>query len=158
MEQAGVYKIDLYEGKGINILYNNLVYVESVINSGLVYEIVNNDNIAFSVNRIRTNNNKLGYSYNLDYYIYNLTSESLDKIESLKSSIYGWYIKLHFYDGSIRFVNKLMVFQPQENERNNYFKINLQSRVTNESKLLVFEQIEGEGIGYWIIEDTFVVQ
>lgn len=159
MELAGIYYIKLWEGKGINPLYNSNGNIESILNTGDTYTIDNCQEIKFNYSIILNRNAKKAFSYNLEFFIYDLTDVNIDQILKFKQSIYGWYPEIYFYNNDRRFLNSPLSFDNSETPNNsNSFKASFSNVVPTRGELTKVDPITCEGIGCWIIENTFIVQ
>lgn len=113
MQQAGVNKIILYENVGITLNYYDPFdrrNVTDISNNGDSYTIETKQQPEFDINAVLTENNQLGFDYNIKFYIFDLTFDTLDNIEMLKESIYGWCPLIYLNDGTIRFYNTPLKF------------------------------------------------
>jgi len=158
-EQAGIYKINLYENKGLNLIYNDDGYIESITTTGQTISLTNCQEIKMDVEQVRNKNNKLSFIYNLEYFIFDLTFDKIDEILNLKSSIYGWMPELYFYNNNRKFVNEPLKYNNSElPNTSNSFTIKLFNVVPTTERFQNSVDKSGEGIGFWVIEDDFIVQ
>jgi len=159
-QQAGIYKIDLYENNGVLIQKNNGGIVKGITNTGETINIVNDDQIQFSIEQARNRNNRIGYIYELEYYLYNLNITNINQVLSIKQSIYGWLPVIYYQSGETYLLNEPLIFDSSETpNESNHYRIKLMNKVPVANRLLKVDfTIGAEGIGFWIIETDFVVQ
>ncbi len=159
MQQAGVNNITLYENKGLKTLYNIEGNIESITTTGQTLTINNYSQIKFKIEPQRDRNNTLVYNYILDYLLYDLTIVNINQVLDIKRSIYGFMPEIYYNNGDRVFINIPLIFEKNETPNNsNHFKISIQNRIPTKQKPITVSPIEGEGIGFWIIENTFIVQ
>ncbi|MCP4764346.1 MAG: hypothetical protein GY870_21410 [archaeon] len=99
MEQAGLYKINLYENKGVSVTYDSEKDISSLTNSGEVLDFETNLNKnKFSDNLSSANNNLLLNEYVIGIELNGIAS-AMELLEKLNNSIYGWIPVFEFMDG-----------------------------------------------------------
>lgn len=99
-EQAGIYRLVLYENKDLGVVYNQDGSVQSLSNSGDVIEIENSDEntvgLGMTLTPKKSANNKLKYKHSITWSQFGL--DNSDVINTLKCSIYGWIPEIEFYN------------------------------------------------------------
>lgn len=159
MEQAGVYRIDLYERKNLNISYDSGGDIENIFTDGEILAIENRQIPVFSYRPEKTNNGEVGKIYTIRWFMYDISSTSLQEIANLKQSPYGWSPEIYFYNGQRKFIDAPFIFSGSTTPDNsNSFKINIANKAPYTDNMQAVTPIEGEGIGYWFVEADFVVQ
>lgn len=106
IEQAGVYKITLYENKGVSVTYNQDGSVQTFSTTGDIIVLENSDcdtmELGLSFTSKRNANNKLKYKHTVTWTQLGLDNDNIELINTLKQSIYGWIVELEMYNGEIR--------------------------------------------------------
>jgi hypothetical protein len=148
MEQAGIYKITLYENKGVSILYNSDGSIYSLENTGDTIEITNEQKPFMNITPNRSRNNKLSFTYNLNFNIYKISKTVTAEINQLKKSVYGWLAKINYYNQDIKFLNTPLFFDSSNINNNsaNYYPITLNNRTSSKQKLITTYSLEDETI------------
>lgn len=157
MEQAGVYKIVLYENKGLEFVYYGGKFTD-ITNTGDILTI-NSDGcetgrIEFIQNPERNDNNKLQYLSEISYVLYDYSKANLQLLRSIKRSIYGWIAVLYFYDNNIRAIPTPFVFdQSRIGNESNSFAIELVNEIASAKPIDFFDP--ESGAGEWILKEGF---
>ena len=153
IEQAGVYKIVLYENKGLEVQYRPDGSIKAVLNTGETISLENCDDdtleIGLEVEQKRSDNNKSLYKYIINWKLLGLSNENLDKINLLRSSIYKWVAFVQFYNKSETLILNLLIFDNSsiDNNISNHYNISLFNVVYGEKS-----QKFNDELGY-IFED-----
>lgn len=114
--QAGTNNITLYENNELTFRFHDDTdrnKISALVTSGETIEIENDQRPAFNFEVLTNRNNRIMFSYELEWYIFDLTIESLEEIQTIKESIYGWCPLIEYYDGTRKFYNVPM-FCPDE--------------------------------------------
>lgn len=135
-EQAGIYRITLYEAKDLLFVYGSeslVSYVNSIETAGVIITLENSDcntmDLDLSFESRRSGNNKLLYKHTITWDLLGIDKINLDKISQLKTSIYGWVALIEFYNNTaqvienpFRFVNSSI-----DNNVSNHYNIELKN-------------------------------
>lgn len=150
--QAGVNKIWLYEDNGLTFYYHDLSdlnKISALTTSGETIEIDNCKEIDFSFDIIIGNNNKILFDYELKFNRWELTIDTIEEIESIKESIYGWKALILFYDETYKFYDVPLFCSedaPIKVQESMTFQLILKNRVPTTKKHLNYETIATLGI------------
>ena len=106
IEQAGVYKITLYENKDVVLNYIDSENIDNITTSGQTIEIENSDdetiNLKLEFDVSQSDNNKTFYKHLLTLIKFGYDNETLEYFNDICDSIYGWIPKIEFYNGDIK--------------------------------------------------------
>lgn len=106
IEQAGIYRITLYENVGIDITYVDSKNISAISNTGEVIELENSDcetsELRLEFDFRQSANNKTNYRHSLSVLKYGYDNETLEYFHKITDSIYGWIPKVEFYNGDIK--------------------------------------------------------
>lgn len=150
-EQAGIYRIVLYEAKDISFSYTNNNTIRSISNTGSIIEIENyNDStidLNFTFTHRRSGNNKLQYKNTLIWKQIGLNDSNLDLISQLKTSIYGWVPVIEFYNKSKKIIDNPLKFKSSEIDNNlsNHYNITIENPIFGNRIKDYISFTEGEG-------------
>jgi hypothetical protein len=152
MEQAGVYRITLYENKDLTLLFTG-DDVTNIISSGAVIPIENDNCETQEISLVqqpqRSANNKLKYRSRIDWLLFDYSIERLQLINQIKQSIYGWIAKIDFYNSSSKVIPSPLRFIEALNDNNSSsFGISIENVVLGDKLLNFIEGLELE----WILE------
>ena len=106
MYQAGIKNITLYENKGIDFRFydpGNLSAITDLSSLGSVLEIENIQRPEFDIKLAFSKGGNATQEFSLKFLFLELSSENIELLNLIKSSIYGWCFLVEFYDGSFRF-------------------------------------------------------
>lgn len=106
--QAGINIITLYENKNLSFRFHDeddRDNISALTTDGDTVELENCQQPAFTFETVTNNNNRIMFAYNLEYYIFELTIETIEAIQQVKESIYGWCPLIQYYDGTRKFYN-----------------------------------------------------
>lgn len=152
MSQAGVYKISLYENKGVSFTYpdaSDLFSVTGLTNTGEVIEITNDQRIDFDFDIKTGDNAKILFDYTLKFFLFDLTVATIQEAQKIKESVYGWLLLVTFYDGTTKFYN-VPFFCPDDApikiQDSMAFEVTLKNRVP--SSLFFFNYLSAAEIAY----------
>jgi len=132
-EQAGIYRITLYEAKGLSITYADAQTIKSITNIGATITLENSDcntmELGYNFEHRRSGNNKLTYKNAITWKQIGLNNSNLDLINILKQSIYGWVPVLEFYNNSQKIIENPFKFVDSsiDNNVSNHYNIQLQN-------------------------------
>lgn len=102
MEQAGIYKITLYENKGFEIHYRPNGSIKTVSNTGETITLENADeltqDIELNIDYRRSDNNKLLYKHEINWKLLGLDADNIEKINLLKKSYYKFIPVIEYYN------------------------------------------------------------
>lgn len=150
--QAGVNKIWLYEDNGISFYYHDdtdLNKISGITTSGQTIEIENKQLIEFEFNIITGRNRKILFEYQIKYFEFDLSIATIEQIQAIKESIYGWKILVLFYDGTYKFYN-VPFFCSEDAEidiqESMAFDVTLAPKVPTTVKHLNYETVESLGV------------
>ena len=155
MEQAGIYRITLYENKGLVFAYSD-GSISAIANTGDILEIENSNcdtsEIKLTQKPQRNRNNKLRYKSLISYLIYDYSIEKLQLIETIKKSIYGWVAKIEFYNKNQRVIPSplRLVKSSIDNNVSNSFGIDIENVVFGDAPIVFIETATD-----WILENGF---
>ena len=140
--QAGVYKLDLYEAKDVVFTYDGNDDIDSISNSGEVYNFETDYNDPkYSNGKESAKNNDLINAQKLEFHIDTLDSINFDIMEKLQSSIYGFIPLMELLDGSKFIINT--PFFPEVSKLNSQvshtFNIEMNPRIDTLQELQNFE-------------------
>lgn len=136
-EQAGIYRISLYENKDLLFIYSRDTdnTIINILNSSTVLEIENSDcdttDLGFSFTHRRSGNNTLKYRNSLSWKYIGLTDSNIQLIQQIKQSIYGWVAMIEFYKDEKKIIEQPFKFVNSsiDNNVSNHYNIELQNRV-----------------------------
>lgn len=155
MEQAGVYRVTLYENKDLNFVYQagNVV---AIVNDGDIINIENSDCNTSDIGLVqepqRNNNNRVKYRSTLNYILYDYSIEQLQLIEKIKKSIYGWIAKIEFYNQDTKVIpNPLRFNAANMTNISNSFAVTIENAIFGNAPL---KYVEAE-LGEWILEQGY---
>lgn len=102
-EQAGIYRVVLYENLDIAFTYSDNSTISGITNSGQQIEIAELENqiINFIDNQEIGNNNKLLHDYQLSFKIFDYDLTNIELIGQI-SSIFGYIPLIYFRNGEIK--------------------------------------------------------
>jgi len=135
IEQAGIYRVTLYENKGLSIIFIDNNTVRNVTTSGATIVIENSDcetmNIKLEFEHRRAASNKLKYLNTLSWILLGLTDDNIDLIAQLKESIYSWVPVIEFYNNDQKIITNPFLFDGSEIDNNvsNSFNIELKNAI-----------------------------
>lgn len=120
IEQAGIWKLELYENIGIVLIRNEVgEIVDNVINTGRSFEFTECENLKlnYSVNEAVGDGGKMVYNHSVEFSLFGFSSayEVLDDLASL----YGWIPVIRFRTGEKFLLNSPIVKRDSEYEENN---------------------------------------
>jgi len=95
-QQAGLYKLKLYEAKDISIAYVDSEQISSISNSGEVLEFDTENYNTFQDALETAFNNLLRNDYSIAFELFGWGQISI--VEKLNNSIYGWVPVFEFMD------------------------------------------------------------
>ncbi len=152
IEQAGIENIELIEDKELILTYNiddEVVYVSS---SGQTINIDNEDEVEFTEELIRNQNNRLAYKFNISYKEYGITEINNQLIQDIISSIYGWIAILNYYNGTKKVIVQPIRFSESDIDNNTsaHFNITLTNGI-----LINAEDKKPYVPGIWILATGF---
>jgi len=144
MEQSGIYRIDLYENNGIQYVYQqDELEIYSVITSGEIISLTQceNNNLNFIDKEVGKGRN-LKHEYEIAFYDYDLTDDTLDNIETL-NNINGWIAVLYFRKQEKRILQVPLFFNQTELDINktHYFEISLKTQQLTEKVPIIFDLV-----------------
>lgn len=150
--QAGVNYISLYENRSVSFQYHDpddLNIVSALTTGGETITVENNQRIDFDFDIITGNNYKILFDYIIKFYVFDLTIDSIEQIQTLKESIYGWLPLITFYDGTTKFYN-IPLFCPGDSpikvQDSMAFEVTLQNRVPTCIRHLNYATVADLGI------------
>ncbi len=165
IEQAGIYKVSLIESKELSYRYfgNN---ISEILATGAVIDLENNQLPKFTLQPQRDKNNKLKFSYNLEWNFFNFSKENKALINQVKKSIYGWVAKIEFYNGEIKIITSPLRFNNSviDNNISNSYNISI-SNIILGAPMSIYDEIEAawilengewEGEGVWTLEGEWL--
>jgi len=128
-EQAGIRQINLYERKGLSIIYESGYYI-SVSSSGVNYTIESCQFPTYEMEFEKAENNKLRYVYKVGYSLNDLSIANINTIAQLNKSIYGYCVELVYNNGKSQLLNT--VFKPNDTsidgKVNHVFNMSLENK------------------------------
>lgn len=138
MEQAGLYKLDLYENKGVVITWVDKESFSYISNTGEVISITNDLEPIFSKDLAEAFNNEIKYDYIFNYALNDLSTANFDEIEALSDSIYGFIAVGTYQNGKTFLINTPFfgVVQAVDSNVSHSFKVELKPRKTT-SELMI---------------------
>lgn len=145
--QAGVNKIWLYEDNNLSFFYHDdtdLNKISALTTSGQTIEIDNCKEIEFDFDIIIGRNYKALYDYEIKFNRWELTIDTIEEIETIKESIYGWKVLILFYDGTYKFYDVPFFCSedaPIEVQESMVFQLTMSNRVPTTKKHLNYETI-----------------
>jgi len=108
MEQAGIYRIDLFENKGLGLRFvdaSNSQYAISVIGTeGKLFEFNFCNFVRVNQEPTINSNNNNAFNYSIEFSLLDLAAESRFNFSQLKNR-YGYYALLYFKNGAKLFIN-----------------------------------------------------
>lgn len=131
VEQAGIYRIILYENKGVDLVYRDANTIREISNTGDVVTLENSDDdtmeLDFTFKSKRSANNKLSYKHTIIWKQLGLDDSNIDLINTLKKSIYGWIPVIEFYNKSQKIITNPFRFTESiiDNNISNHYEITL---------------------------------
>ena len=130
MEQAGLYKLDLYENKGVIITWIDKETFSSIANTGIVINVTNDLTPVFSADLSGAFNNELKFTYKFNYVLNDLSGVNFAEIEVLSESVYGFLAVGTYQNGKTFLINTPFfgVFDPVDTQVSHSFKILLETR------------------------------
>ena len=137
-QQAGLYKLTLYEAKDISIVWVNSEEIDSISNSGEALEFDTENNTQFTDALEAAFNNLVINDYNIQFGLFGLDKVSI--VEKLNNSIYGWIPVFEFMNTQ----NKALIvpffgFSEQVNANTSHsYKISLKPRKKVNTELVDF--------------------
>lgn len=154
-EQAGIYKISLYENKDLSFDYTGVGSITGINYGGNLIEIENSNDNTCMLSLVQTpernSNNELRYNSTISYILYDYSVENLQVIQKLKQSIYGWIALIEFYNGDLKIINTPLRFDnsAMKNESNS-FSIELKTIIPGK-KPVTYTKLDDSGTE-WILE------
>ncbi len=141
IDQAGIYKITLYENKDIVLNFGDSKDVKSIANSGDVIEIENSNDetngLKLDFESKQSSNNKRKYKHKLTWLKYGYSQEVMNAFETIRNSIYGWIPVINFYNTENRIV--LNPFKPINSDVNtnisHHFEILLENIIFGQESI-----------------------
>jgi hypothetical protein len=136
MQQAGIYKIEFYENVGVSINYpdiSNIYEIDSITNIGQTFEFntdYNRPTLLYTIEEAQ--NNQLLNSYEIKIDIQNITEDTINNIEIITESVYGWLPRFYFMDNQEKFLNVpffISNFDILETNIDHNFVLNFENRV-----------------------------
>lgn len=140
-EQAGVYKIILYESKGLDVAYRPDGRVKSISNTGEEITLQECDTdtleIEFQIRQRRSANNKSYYRYSINWKLLGLSNDNLDTINKIKSSIYKWVAVVYYYNNTVDYIaNPFKYIEGSiDNNVSNHYNIEIQNTIFSKSAI-----------------------
>ncbi len=150
-EQAGVYKITLYENNDLILVYSE-VDDNTILSLGNITNTIEIDNddcetqeINYSFEHQRSANNRLKYLNTISWLLIGLNDSNLDTISQLKKSIYGWIAKIDFYNGDRKIIDNpfRFIMSSIDNNESNSYMIELKNIIYG-NRILNFGGLTGE--------------
>jgi len=142
LEQAGLYKVVLYENDGINITFNVDREVTALSTTGSEITLSDCDNSPkLKVDFVNAMNNEILFNYTINAKISDLETANIDEITNLLNNQYGFIPKLYFMNGKIKVINecfKAVQVDDLDNNVTNTFKISLETPVKTKTKIVNF--------------------
>lgn len=156
MEQAGIYRVNLYETKNLILGYPELDNSNKIIGiqtDGDIINLENEQRIKFNFNPKINKNYKTSYDFELNFYQFDLTIDNILLIEQLMGSIYGWSALLIFYNYTAKFIKAPLFLEeaPINTNESHHFDLVLKNRVPSNQRLLDYE---GEIVEYYLLIDA----
>lgn len=153
-EQAGTYRITLYENKDLQLSFDGNGDIITIYNTGDIIELQNSNcdtsNLALSFQAQRAAGNDLKYSHTITWQEIGASDENIEKIRKLKTSIYGWIALIEFYNleskvivNPLRYNNSTL-----DNNISNHYNVSLSNRVFG-------AELKNKEFGLWILADGF---
>jgi len=106
MEEAGVYKITLYENNSVNITYDGSGAITSISTSGDTIDLTNCVNQPrLEVGMNSANNNTLLFDYVISAELHDFSAASYTILEQIYESTYGWIPEIEYYNGTKILIN-----------------------------------------------------
>lgn len=104
MEQAGIFKITLYEDKNLTFTYPDITdenTITGVNSEGETIELVQCYDIPkLDFKTLNAENNDIVNEYQIIINIDDLTQETFDLIETISNSLYGWIPVIEQYNNN----------------------------------------------------------
>lgn len=131
VEQAGIYRIVLYENKDVNLVFRPDGSIEGISNAGDILTLENSDEdtreLDLILNPRKNKNNKLRYKHTIIWKQLGLDSSNFEIINTLKNSIYGWLAKIEFYNNTEKIITNPFRFNESSinNNISNHYEIAL---------------------------------
>ena len=147
-EQAGIWKILLYERKDLTFNYpsiSNNQAISNITNTGSKYSITL-DQEAYIIVRTKVNGNyKVAYEYELNFMLNDYTINNLLFIKELRQSKYGWSPYLYMHNADEKFINSALYFVDSEinNNISNSFKVKMTTKIPTTNRILDIEAEQG---------------
>ncbi len=138
IQQAGIYKLDLYENKDVVLTFDSNDDITAISNSGdvLNFETDYNDP-KYSNDKEPGKNNIVINKHKILFHIDTLDQSNFDIIEKLQSSIYGWVVLIEFFSGDKYIIN--IPFFPEIDKLNSQvshtFDIEMNPRIETTEEL-----------------------
>jgi len=132
-EQAGIYRITLYEAKGLLIEYIDNNTIRSISNTGATITLENSDcntmELGYNFEHRRSGNNKLTYKNTIIWKQLDLNGTNLSLIDQLKTSIYGWIPVIEFYNNTQKIIENPFRYTTAsiDNNVSNHYNIELKN-------------------------------
>jgi hypothetical protein len=133
-EQAGVYKIVLYEDKDLSYVYSGGDIVQ-INNTSTSITLENSDcdtqELNYSFEYKRSPNNRLRYKNKITWLTLGLNDENIEQIRQIKQSIYGWIALIEFYNGLSKVIKQPLRFMNSaiNNNLSNSYSIEIMNPV-----------------------------
>jgi hypothetical protein len=106
MYQAGVKNITLYENNGIDFWYwdsLDLKEITGLTSIGATIPIISEMLPEYEIDIKSSDSGKIVMDYTLKFYLLGFFDATLDIINQLRASIYGWCFLVEFYDGTFKY-------------------------------------------------------
>ena len=107
-QQAGIYKVVLYEDKNLTYLYYDSDTIVNLSTDGDTFEFTNCLTPQIDITPIKNNNNELAFNYGARLIFEDFDDNTLDDLQSVYESLYGWKLLVYFYDGTIKFLDEVL--------------------------------------------------
>lgn len=139
---AGVYKITLYENKGIVYTYtdiSNKFEIGSISSTGQTFEVEFCQNPTHERIFTKSNNFQTIYKDTFSFVVRNFDTTAIQEIESIKNSRFGFVAKVEYITGHILvFRDPVFADDVSKNENSNVEVITLKYNVASNKSVYVF--------------------
>lgn len=141
MQQAGIDKIVLYENKELTFLYYDADTIVNLVNTGEILTFVNDELPYFFIEPEKNFNAKIAFNYGAQFTIFLFNDASVDKLTTIVQSIYAWKIVIYFLDGTIKFLDELLIFEKSVIDPNESmsFVVKLNTKQPSEKTLIDYD-------------------
>ena len=137
MQQAGFWKLDLYEDKDLTYLFLDADTIVNLATSGELLQFNNADEPKLNTNPIMNANYFQAFDYKIEFFIEDYNEAAIEMLQKISESIYGFRPLLYFYDARLEFLDETFFIEETSINPNDSFNFFVKMSTRQPSKKIL---------------------